>query len=192
MKKEKSTRNRISKKRLRMYIVEFVCLVCFLVYIIFFVVIPKHKYKAAKELMASGKYLEAIDAFNDISKYRYAKEINECTDKYIESLNKQTIAIKKEIGPIVDFIKDTIFKGKQIFSQELVVNEENNMLGLCDFSNEYGCLECKWRSSPSPADKRYYDEFKYQLYITSNGRPTYLMVGSNDSLSIQRANITIK
>ena len=88
MKKEKSTRNRISKKRLRMYIVEFVCLVCFLVYIIFFVVIPKHKYKAAKELMASGKYLEAIDAFNEINKYRYAKEINECTDKYIESLKE--------------------------------------------------------------------------------------------------------
>ena len=145
------------------------------------------------------KYLGSILATDEVETILFTENkdgtltaINKIDNKYIESLNKQTIAIKKEIGPIVDFIKDTIFKGKQIFSQELVVNEENNMLGLCDFSNEYGCLECKWRSSPSPADKRYYDEFKYQLYITSNGRPTYLMVGSNDSLSIQRANITIK
>lgn len=106
--------------------------------------------------------------------------------KHVETLNKQTLAIKKEIGPIIDYIKNKIFKGEEILSQELIVNEDFNMLGLCDFSNNNGCLECKWHLYDRPSDKRYLDEFKYQLFITSNRRPTYIMVGSENSLTIRK------
>ena len=92
-------------------------------------------------------------------------------EKRVQAINKQTLALKKEIGQIVDYIKNDIFKGNQILSQELIVNDKYNLLGLCDFSNEYGCLECKWHMYEHRSNKRYLDEFKYQLYITSNGRP---------------------
>lgn len=110
--------------------------------------------------------------------------------KHIEAINKQTLAIKKEIGPIIDYIKNDIFKGEQILSQELIINLNYNLLGLTDFSNKFGCLECKWHFNDY--DKRYLDEFKYQLYVTSNGRPTYIMVGSANRLIIQRVKLIIK
>lgn len=105
--------------------------------------------------------------------------------KHVEALNKQTLAIKKEIGPIIDFIKGQIFKNEEILSQELIANEDFNMLGLCDFSNRNGCLECKWHLYDR-SDRKYLDEFKYQLFITSNGRPTYIMVGSENCLTIRK------
>lgn len=113
-------------------------------------------------------------------------------EKHVEAMNKQTLAIKKEIGPIVEYIKKEIFKGNQILSQELIINNDYNLLGLCDFSNKYGCLECKWHLYNFGFNKRYLDEFKYQLYITSNGRPTYIMVGSENDIVIQRVKFNIK
>ncbi len=118
--------------------------------------------------------------------------VNKEHEKRVEALNKQTLAIKKEIGPIVNYIKSRIFKDDQILSQELIINEKYNLLGLCDFSNQYGCLECKWHAYNYGFNKRYLDEFKYQLFITSNGRPTYIMVGSENSLVIQKVKFNVK
>ncbi len=76
-----------------------------------------------------------------------------------------------------------------IYSQELVINNQYKMLGLCDFSNEYGCVESKWRYNDN--NKKYLDQFKYQLYITSNGRPVYIMVGSKNKITIKKAQIIV-
>ena len=117
------------------------------------------------------------------------KAVNENDNPFIDALNRQTEAIKKEIKPLIDFIKKTVFKEDEIVSQELIINEKYKLLGLCDFSNRSACLEAKWVSS---SDKRRYDEYKYQLYITSNGRPCYIMVGSNNEVSISKVSFTIK
>lgn len=116
--------------------------------------------------------------------------VNKKDQKYIDAMNRQTIEIKKEIGPLINFIKDEIFGGKEILTQELIVNTDYNLLGLCDFSNDQACLEAKWRYNP--INKRDYDEFKYQLFITSNGRPCYIMSGSGDEILISRVDFIQK
>ena len=113
--------------------------------------------------------------------------VNPEHEKYLEAVNKQTLAIKAEISPLVEYIKHGIFKDDQILSQELIINNVYNLLGLCDFSNQHGCLECKWHSYHDRGkNKKYLDEFKYQLYVTSNGRPTYIMVGSENNITISK------
>ena len=154
----------------------------------------EYLYKNKKKL----KYLGSILA-EDIETIYYTENddgtisaVDEEHKKRIEAMNKQTLAIKKEIGPIIDFIKNEIFKGEQILSQELIVNNDYNMLGLCDFSNKNGCLECKWHLYNSGFNQRYLDEYKYQLFITSNGRPTYIMVGGENNLVIRKVSFMIK
>ena len=39
--------------------------------------------------------------------------------------------------------------------------------------------------------KKYLDLFKYQLYITSNGRSVYIMVGSENKITIKKAQIIV-
>ena len=64
-------------------------------------------------------------------------------DKYIESVNKTTESIKEQIGPLIEYIKTNIFEKEKILSQELVLNEENNILSKCDLSTAKAVLEIK-------------------------------------------------
>lgn len=53
-------------------------------------------------------------------------------------LNATLSAMKEQITPLVEFIRSTIFGGKEIVAQELTVNEEMRIMALCDLSTD-GC-----------------------------------------------------
>lgn len=60
-----------------------------------------------------------------------------------DELNKFILLLKKEINPLIDYIRKTIFKERHILSQELVVHRDKNVLALCDLSNDTAVLEIK-------------------------------------------------
>ena len=83
-------------------------------------------------------------------------------------LNATLSAMKKQLAPLVEFIRSTIFGGKEIVAQELTVNEEMRIMALCDLSTEDSVLEIK-TSTRNP------DRYAEQLFYEARGRKTYLM-----------------
>lgn len=86
----------------------------------------------------------------------------------VEMFNDAIEAIRRQVGPLVDFIRSDIFRGAPIESQELVVDDELGILALCDLSTDEAVLEIK----TSVCDPKRYAE---QLYYESRGRDTYLL-----------------
>lgn len=76
--------------------------------------------------------------------------------------------LRNLIQPCIEFIKQDIFGGAQISSQELVVHESLGILALCDLSSEDAVLEVK--AYPAKLD-----DVKEQLFYEANGRKTYLL-----------------
>lgn len=115
---------------------------------------------------------------------------------FVEAMNKQMVAIKKEIPPLIEFIKHNIFRDKEILTQEVIVNDDLKAFGYCDFSNEQASLEMKFGD-------QFYDEWsdeineiklsqhKYQYLITSNGRESYVLIGSYFTFRIYKVNFEI-
>lgn len=94
--------------------------------------------------------------------------VNKEDKKRVDDINKVTLIIKKEITPLIEYIKKTIFKNKDIMSQELVVNKDDNVMAKCDLSTDDTILEIK-------SFNNNIDKFKYQLYYESNGRNIYIL-----------------
>lgn len=94
---------------------------------------------------------------------------NEKDEKFINEVNEVISILKKEIQPLVDYISNNIFKNKKIFSQELVIHKDKNILALCDLSNNNTVLEIKTNYNLN------IEQFKEQLYYESNGRDCYLL-----------------
>lgn len=90
-------------------------------------------------------------------------------DKYIESVNKTTKQLQKQLEPLIDYIKTKIFKKSEIFSQELIINTEDNILCKCDLSNKNAVLEIKTGNNLN------FDKIKLQLFYESNQRPVYVL-----------------
>lgn len=88
-------------------------------------------------------------------------------DKKLEKeMNATAKNLKKQIQPMTKFIKNEIFNGEQILSQELVIDYENKILALCDLSSSKAILEIK----TDYADSLVYKE---QLFYEANGRDCY-------------------
>lgn len=81
-------------------------------------------------------------------------------------INSTTVNIKKQIQPLINFIKFNIFKNKTILSQELVIDSVNNILALCDLSTKDAILEIKTNNYDSLT-------YKEQLFYEANGRDVY-------------------
>lgn len=58
-------------------------------------------------------------------------------------LNATLSAMKEQITPLVEFIRSTIFGGKEIVAQELTVNEEMRIMALCDLSTMMRCSKSR-------------------------------------------------
>ena len=86
----------------------------------------------------------------------------------VSEVNKVTEIIKKKIEPLIKYIKHDIFCDNQIMTQELIVNEKDNVLAKCDLSSKNAILEIK-------AFIPDIEKIKYQLYYQANGRPIYLL-----------------
>ncbi len=83
-------------------------------------------------------------------------------------LNATLNAMRGQISPLVEFIRNDIFDGREIVSQELTVNEEMRIMALCDLSTDDAVLEIKTSS-------RHPEQYAEQLYYESRGRKTYLV-----------------
>ena len=83
-------------------------------------------------------------------------------------LNATLSAMKEQITPLVEFIRSTIFGGKEIVAQELTVNEEMRIMALCDLSTDDAVLEIK-------TSARHPEQYAEQLFYEARGRKTYLM-----------------
>lgn len=94
--------------------------------------------------------------------------LNSEDKKRVEEINKVTEIIKQKIKPLIKYIKEDIFDNEQIMSQELVVNEKDNVLAKCDLSTKDKILEIK---SFVPN----IDKIKYQLYYEANGRDIFIL-----------------
>lgn len=94
---------------------------------------------------------------------------NEKDEKFVNEVNKVINILKKEIQPLVEYISNNIFNNQKIFSQELVIHKEKNILALCDLSNDNTVLEIKTNYNLN------IDQFKEQLYYESNGRTCYIL-----------------
>ena len=86
----------------------------------------------------------------------------------VKEINKVTEIIKKKIQPLIDYIRHDIFCDNQIMSQELIINEQDNVLAKCDLSSKNAILEIK-------AFIPNMEKIKYQLYYQANGRPIYFL-----------------
>ena len=97
------------------------------------------------------------------------KSLNKDYDKYIESVNRTTKQLQKQIKPLVEYIENKIFKNKKIYSQELVIDEKTNVSSKCDLSNEEAVLEIKTNHHLD------LEKIKLQLFYESKNRPTYVL-----------------
>lgn len=95
--------------------------------------------------------------------------INKEDEERVKKINEVTLAIKKEISPLITFIKNKIFNNEEIISQELVLNKNDNVIAKCDLSSNNTILEIKAFNDND------IDKFKYQLYYEANGRDIYLL-----------------
>lgn len=90
-------------------------------------------------------------------------------DRELEQrINRANKFLKPRLNPIVDYIKNEIFKGKSIRSQELRVDNDMGILALCDLSTDETILEIK----TGRAEPELYAE---QLFYEANGRDAYLL-----------------
>ena len=95
--------------------------------------------------------------------------VNNYQSKMVELINEISILIKGQIYDFVHRIETEIFKSEEIFSQELVINKDYNLLSLCDLSNKHAVVEIKTSCEMNIND------FALQLYVQSNARPVYLL-----------------
>ena len=86
----------------------------------------------------------------------------------VKEINKITEIIKNKIQPLIEYIKHDIFCDDQIMSQELIINEQDNVLAKCDLSSKNAILEIK-------AFIPDMEKIKYQLYYQAKGRPIYYL-----------------
>lgn len=94
------------------------------------------------------------------------KVLNEKYAVREKSMNSSIDEYRQILRPMVEYIRDVVFEGAEIFSQELVVNNEHNILALCDLSSKEAVLEIKTDNN----DAMYYKE---QFYYEANGRKCY-------------------
>lgn len=105
---------------------------------------------------------------------------------FIESVNNETLKLKEQLTPLVEYIKENIFFNKKVFSQEMVVNEKDNILALCDLSSDDSVLEIK-------TSCQNIEDIKYQLYYESNKRNTYILqMVWNQGITLKISKVTFE
>lgn len=90
-------------------------------------------------------------------------------DKLLEKeINEVILKLKKNIEPLIKYIRKNIFNNEEILSQELVISKDKRVLALCDLSNQKSILEIKTFAFNLKS-------MQYQLYYESNGRDCYVL-----------------
>lgn len=95
--------------------------------------------------------------------------VREVDKKLIAELNAFVDVLKRNLEPLIKYLQHDIFKDKPVLSQELVVNRDQNVLALCDLSNEEAVVEVKTYGSLDV------NKYKEQIYFQANGRDMYVL-----------------
>lgn len=124
------------------------------------------------------------------------KSVNDENKAYVDAMNKQMLAIKSEISPLINFLKEEIFDNEEILTQEVIINNNLKAFGNCDFSNKTSCLEMKFGNQffdevTNKINKTKLDQHKYQYFVTSNGRYCYLLIGAYFTFRIYKVSFEI-
>lgn len=121
--------------------------------------------KANSEAMTQFITLESSPEYSKIS-----SELEKIVHQswLLEKVVRANRAIKPELEPLIDFLKNLL--GQKILSQELVINQEEGCLALCDLSSEKAVVEIK-------TGLQGYDLSKCvnQLYYQAHGRDCYAL-----------------
>ncbi len=91
----------------------------------------------------------------------------------IDDINSVSKVLMNEITPLIDFIKENIFNGENVFSQELIFSNNNKSFGLCDLSDKNSIMEIK--TFDVFKNKYTIDKIIKQLYYTSNNRKVFVL-----------------
>lgn len=97
------------------------------------------------------------------------KNVHKEDAEYTKEFNIFLGILKPQLAPMIEFITNDIFKGKPIYSHELMVHKQENILALCDLSSEDAILEIK------TSYKGALYKYKEQLYFEANSRDCYLL-----------------
>lgn len=116
-------------------------------------------------------------------------------EKDVNAINEVMLNIKKELNSLINYIKTDVFENKPINAHELVVNQKLRAFGYTDFSNEAACLEMKFgfglMDDLLKENYKRIDKHKYQLYICSNGRPAYFLIGDLERFKVIKVNFYV-
>ena len=97
------------------------------------------------------------------------KAASEEAVEIVKQYNAVLDNLRRQMTPLITYISQEVMKGEEIYSQELVVNNNCRVLALCDLSSRSAVLEIKSYYSP---DLYVYRE---QLYFEANGRECYFL-----------------
>ncbi len=86
-----------------------------------------------------------------------------------KELNAFVEALRKDLEPLIEFIRTEVFQGEEIMSQELVVHEDKNVLAFCDLSSKSAVMEIKATNYREP------ENYANQIYYEAKGREAYLL-----------------
>lgn len=119
-------------------------------------------------------YVGSLESHIDLVPLRFKEDGTVQTvrpqDKQLgNELNSFIDSLKKDLGPLVEYIKTEIFHGEEILSQELVIHEEKNVLALCDLSSKSAVMEIKMTNYSEP------ETYANQIYYEAKGREAYLL-----------------
>ena len=132
-----------------------------------------------KKLEYIGSLQTNIEAIPIIKKADgMVKAIDKKNDEYINAVNAVTNQIKSHLSSTVAFVKDTVFNGEHIISQELVISDNRKVLALCDLSSPGAVMEIKTMNSIDElfgCGVRVKPVVTRQLYYESDGRKTFLL-----------------
>lgn len=102
------------------------------------------------------------------------RAIREEDKEYIGTINATTKLIVEQLHPVVKFLKNKIFVGNTIMSQELSISSDRKVLALCDLSDGKNVVEIK-TCNVLENETSLKEGIARQLYYQSNGRNTYLL-----------------
>lgn len=118
-----------------------------------------------KENKKHLKRLGHIDYSKDILYYNL---LTDGTIQLIGGEDKQIRRLGEKISPVVKFIKNNIFYNENIYQHETVINTEDKVLAINDFSSDTKILEFKtYDATPNSV--------RYQAYYESRGREAFLL-----------------
>lgn len=95
-------------------------------------------------------------------------------DEYINEINRVTKIMMQYMNPLIDFIRNNIFKNEKILSQQLNISQDKKVLALSDLSSSKAVMEIKTYDILT-SSKQISSDLATQLYYQANGRATYAL-----------------